>query len=389
MKIKNLNSYKPKSKRYTVALGEGLFLRVNPSGLKSWVLRVYLVGTVRDITLGHYPDLNLIQARQLAHLKRNELNAAPSKGLNFNDAYSLWKRKKRGVIVSYGDEKARIDTHLLPYLKNTPLEQITAPLALNVLIKLDKKLPTLKRCLMRLNEILDLAVCSGLLEHNPCRRLSKVFAQHTPIHRPYIKACELPNLFKELEGRPLWFHGFLIWAIYCGLRPVECVSIRREWIDGNTLNLPESIMKKRRPHRVPLPEVIQKLLSIVLNLRTYKRSHYVFAFGHGGKAVNKQILSKWLLSTSFKGRLCHHGLRATLRTWLHDSGCPFEVAEDALAHLSINQTERAYIRSDFLEQRRPFMEKWAVLVISSYCASCADNSIAKPLIDALKPYLTD
>lgn len=379
---KTLKNLKPKARRYTLACGEGLFLRVHPSGVKSWVLRCYLRGLVRDVTLGHHPELTLIQARQAAHLKRQELEVKPSKGLTFNDALRLWKAKKKGRIVSYEDELARIDAYLTPTLGKVELEAITAPVALNLLLKLESKLPTLRRVLMRLNEILDLAVCAGLLQANPCRKLSKVFASHAPVHRPYIPAHELGRVFSELAGKPLWFHAYVLLAIYTMLRPKELSSIRRAWIVGDTLTMPPEAMKKRRQHRVPLCPEAQALIALLRSESRHKRSPYLLPFGRGGKPINKQHLSKWLLSTPLKGKLCHHGLRATGRTWLRDAGVPHEVAEDALAHLSISQTERAYLRGDFLEQRRPVMQDWWNYIYKMYCAHCAPLPGIDPPSDA-------
>lgn len=380
---KYLLKLKPKATRYTVAVGESLFLRVHPSGVKSWVLRAYLRGgIVRDVTLGRYPDLSLIQARQSAHLKRAELQAKPSQGLTLNDSLRLWKSKKKGHIVSYDDELARINTYLVPKLGKLPLEDITAPVALNLLMELDDKLPTLRRVLMRLNEILDLAVCAGLITSNPCRRLSKVFAQHTPHHRPYIPADELGRLFEPLKECQVWFHCYVLLAVYTLLRPGELSALRREWIDRDVLTIPPEYMKKRRQHRVPLcPEVLQ-LISVLRTQSRHKRSPYLLPFGRGGKPINKQHLSKWLLHTPLKGKLCHHGLRATGRTWMRDQGVAHEVAEDAIAHVTMTQTERAYIRGDFLEQRRPVMQQWWIYIYAIFCAHCAPLPGLEPPKDA-------
>lgn len=374
MKIndKYLKNLEVRSKRYTVAVGDSLFLRVTPKGCKSWVLRYAKFNKVIDITLGHFPNVTLQQARQLAHLKREELKIKPSKSLNFNDAFNLWKRKKKGRIKSYEDECARIEKHLLPYLKNVQLENITAPLALNIIIKLDKKLPTLKRILMRLNEILNLAVCAGLLNSNPCLKLSRVFAVHTPKNRPYIPAEKLHVLFNELniKNSPFWFHLYLLFHVWSMLRPVEVVSIKWSYINDNVLTLPSEVMKKGRPHRVPLPPKVLKLLELIKKERKHK-SPYIFPFGRGSRPLNKQYLSKWLLNSSLKGSLCAHGLRATGRTWLRDQNIRYEVAEDCLAHLVGSATERAYLRGDFLAQRTSVMELYFNYVYAQYCAVCA------------------
>ena len=46
--------------------GSGLYLRVKPSGAKSWVLRVQHMGKREDIGLGGYPLVTLATAREKA-----------------------------------------------------------------------------------------------------------------------------------------------------------------------------------------------------------------------------------------------------------------------------------------------------------------------------------
>lgn len=107
------------------------------------------------------------------------------------------------------------------------------------------------------------------------------------------------------------------------------------------------------------PEVLA-MLNFAKTLRKH-RSAYIWCFGRSNHPINKQCLSKWLNSTSLNGKLCHHGLRATGRTWLRDTNVPHEVAEDCLAHLSGSATERAYLRGDYLEQRKPIMQNGGII----------------------------
>lgn len=365
---KKVNKLNSKAKRYTVALGESLFLRIYPSGCKSFVLRCAIGGKVRDFTLGNFPEISVKQALQKAHLKREELKVKPSVGITLNDAFKLWKSKKK-KLSSYYDECQRIERHLLPDLGKLPLEKITAPVAFNHLLKIQKTLPTLRRILMRLNEMLDLAVYAGLLENNPCRGLSRAFAQHQAVNRPFIPAARIGELFSACKDCDEWFRLYVLWAVYSLLRPVECASIKWSWIDKDTLTLPAEIMKKRREHRVPVCPEILKLLRRVKELRKH-RSVYIWAFGRGGHVINKQHLTKWLCTTALKGQLCHHGLRATGRTWMRDQGIAHEVAEDALAHLSGSITERAYLRGDYLEQRREVMQGWWNYIYAEFCKFC-------------------
>jgi integrase len=58
-----------------------------------------------------------------------------------------------------------------------------------------------------------------------------------------------------------------------------------------------------------------------------------------------------------------HGFRSSLRVWLSEqTDAPFEVAEAMLAHIVGNSVTRAYQRSDFLDQRKALLERWAEYV---------------------------
>ena len=59
-----------------------------------------------------------------------------------------------------------------------------------------------------------------------------------------------------------------------------------------------------------------------------------------------------------------HGFRSSLRTWLAEAtDAPHEVAETMLGHVTGSAVERAYRRTDFLEQRRVLMERWGNHVV--------------------------
>jgi integrase len=55
-----------------------------------------------------------------------------------------------------------------------------------------------------------------------------------------------------------------------------------------------------------------------------------------------------------------HGFRSSLRTWLADcTDAPHEVCETVLAHKSGTAVQMSYRRTDFLEQRKVLMDRWA------------------------------
>lgn len=165
-----------------------------------------------------------------------------------------------------------------------------------------------------------------------------------------------------------------LWSLASMLRPGETAKLRKEWIDGDTLSIPASEMKKGRLHRVPLTPFMRLLLAKEATLSPHPRSSYVFAGRDPSSHISSQALAKYLHGTTLAGKLVAHGLRSMARCWMADMGTPFEVAEACLSHVSGSQVSRAYQRSDYLDARRAVMQAW-----SDYLEHCAQGAGMLPL----------
>ena len=346
-------------------------MKVQPTGTKSFVLRISQDGKVRDHFLGHFPSLTLAQARQLARRKKKEVGQTPPPGYTLRDAFKLWCGLKRGRIVSYQDEKRRLERYLITPIGSRQLDEITAPLVIHTVKGLDKagKRATLKRVLMRTREILDLAVCAGFIEHNPIERVSRVFAPPIVTPMPSVHWRELPAVMRVIAEAPRRIQVLFLFQLATMLRPGEAAAVRKDWIEDNTLVIPASAMKKGREHRVPLTPFILALIEEEQRLSPHPRAGFVFSGRKAGSHVSTQALAKHLHGTELRGRLVAHGLRSIARSWAADTGVAFEVAEACLSHVVGSQVSRAYQRSDFLEARRAVMEAW-----SSHVAHCAESA---------------
>lgn len=278
----------------------------------------------------------------------------------FRDIYEcIWLPKKRSTIVSWRQEAVRIERVLLPALGDKPIKDISPTMVMTAIADYEHKIPTLQRLCMRVNEIINFALCADIVDRNRCAKLRVIYPHKKTEHLAYLPASELCRLFLLLnkEKVPAWFKLFVIYHIYAMARPNESASLKWEYIKGDVITLPATLMKGKREHRIWLCPQMHELLKGVYALSQYKND-YVFPFGRGGKHINKQHIAKWLQHSVLAGQVTAHGLRATGRTWLRDVGCPAEIAEDFLAHVYGSPTERAYIRTDFLEQRKPYYQKW-------------------------------
>lgn len=368
---KRIAALKPREKRYAVSDGHGLTMKVQPTGTKSWVLRLSVNGRVTDIVLGHWPEVSLMQARQIARRKRKEVGQEPPRGYVLRDAWRLWKNLKCGRIVSYQDEKRRMERYVIGPLGNRQIDEITAPLVIQTVKSIEAAghQATLKRVLMRTREVMDLAVCAGYIQHNAIDRVSRVFAAPIVTPMPSVHWRELPYVMEIVKSAPYRTQLLFLWACLSLLRPIETVKVRWDWIDGDTLVIPASEMKKSREHRVPLLPEMQSVFAAAAKLSPHPRSPFIWAGRSSGSHMSAQTLAKFLHDTPLKGRLVAHGIRSIGRCWFADHDANFEASEACLSHVSGSAVSRAYQRSDYLVQRRKLMADWTMFVVE--CAQRA------------------
>lgn len=368
---KKIDSLKPGASRYSIADSGGLTLRVQPSGRKIWYLRSSVAGRVVDKKLGNFPDLSLMQARQKARRLRKEIGLEPPRGYCLRDAFRLWCRLKKPQIVSYQDERRRLERYIVKPLGGRQLDEITAPLVIRAVMPLEQagKRATLKRVLMRLREVLDLAVCAGYIEHNPLARVSRVFAPPTVTPMPAVGWKDLPEVMRVMADAPERMQILFLFSLCSMLRPSENAKLEKSWIHDDVIEIPAEHMKKRKAFRLPLTGFMRELLEREAALSPHPRCAFVFAARVTGRHISAQALAKHLHSTELKGRLVAHGLRSIARSWLADAQVPYEVAETCLSHDVGSLVSRAYQRSDYFDARRSIMERWSEHVRA--CARCA------------------
>jgi len=367
---RQIERLKPKEKRFTIADGSGLALRVHPSGVKSWVLRYSRQGRVKDISLGHWPEVSLMAARARARAEKKSLGIKPPEGFTLNDAFRLWKGLKKGKIVSYDAEKRMIESYIIAELGGRQLDELTAPVVIEHMKRIEKRgiQATVKRLIMRLREMLNLAVCAGYIDANPCASVSKLFAPPKVTPMLSVSWTQLPEVMQIVNDSdaPERTKRLFKIQLLLMLRPNEAAGLRWAWFNANrtVLIIPGECMKNGKDHRVPVPAYAAQILAA--QKRTTGRSKFVFPSRIAGQALSSQTVAKFLAKTPLRGRLVAHGLRSLARSWLADHAAPYEVAELCLAHTVGSQVSRAYQRSDMIEKRRQFMDAWSLFV--SQCA---------------------
>lgn len=112
--------------------------------------------------------------------------------------------------------------------------------------------------------------------------------------------------------------------------------------------------------RVPLSEQAIKVIKMVMVYKKHIENEYLFENRvHKLEPINASTLNAHFKRNGLKGLQTAHGLRAIGRTWLEQQDIKFEVAEACLSHFVGSNTVKAYRRTDYLEERKEVMQKWA------------------------------
>ncbi|EJL6822818.1 tyrosine-type recombinase/integrase [Vibrio cholerae] len=374
---------KAKEKEYYLVDGQGLKLRVLPSGSKQWLFNYYRPtnGKRANLNLGRFPDVSLVQARK-ASLNAKELIA---QGIDPQDerkcqqqahkeihehtfanvAKDWFAIKQHDVTPDYAlDIWRSLELHIFPHISDKPVKAITAPEIIELLKPIEAKgsLETVKRLAQRLNEVMNFATNCGLIQANPLTGIKAAFKKPKKENMAALTPAELPELMGALANASIkrTTRCLIEWQLHTMTRPAEASGARWDEINWKekVWTIPANRMKKRREHRIPLTEQMLALLEVMKPISGHR--DFVFPSDRDPKKpCNSQTANMALKRMGFAGRLVSHGLRSLASTTLNEQGFDPDLVEAALAHVDDNQVRSAYNRTDYLERRKPMMCWWS------------------------------
>jgi integrase len=366
--------------------GNGLFFKVAGQGKAYWTFRYSLGGKESETSLGPYPEMSLDQAR-IRHL---ELRAAVAKKID--PVGERRKGDKAPVLTPSGaptfghcadqfiglHEKgwknarhhaqwvATLKTYVAP-IRSKPVNEITTADVLACLQPIwNEKPETASRLRGRIEAVIASAQVDGWIPEdrpNPARWknwLDRKLPQPKKLgsrgHHPSMPYAELPVFMAKLAETPGVAALALRITILTCARTGEALGMTwDEVIDKAIWRVPASRMKMGREHEVPLSD---QALAILRDLKSGPGNNpHVFP-GRPMRSLSNMAMSMMLRRLGH-GDVTVHGFRSAARSWMADTGVPFEVAEACLAHTVGNAVVQAYQRSSMLELRRPVLQKWA------------------------------
>jgi integrase len=374
--------------------GGGLYLIVDRSGAKRWLLRTVALGKRCDIGLGGLDLYSLRdardKARELRRLAREGGDPLAARRLERGGALTFeqaarqihgnrqdgWRNKKHRA-----QWLATLVTYAFPVIGSKRIDRIATPDVLMVLSPIWSSRPeTARRVRQRIRAVLDWATAAGLRHgENPVEGVNKGLPvqQDRPQHHAAMLPTDVPGFVQDLHGATAKAAAklaseFLVLTV-CRTGEVLGAKWPEFDLENKLWTIPAERMKGKRPHRVPLPARALAILEEAKHLSD--GTGYVFPGRRRGDPLSQMALLQ-LMRRMGRAEV-PHGFRSTFRDWAAEkTPFPREVAEAALAHTVRNKVEAAYLRTDHLERRRDLMEAWA-----AWCVPAGGNVVNLPLFE--------
>ena len=359
--------------------GNGLYLKVLPSGNKSWICRVRhpLTKQLIDRKLGSPPNLSLRAARSMCVRERVAiLDSGGSPRGGVKEAPKLF----RGYALEYIERRSpewsnakhasqwtnTLTTYAFPVIGSVALSDITTQHIKAVLDPIwTTKTETASRVRQRIEAILDAAITEELCQSNPARwkgHLSNLYPNPSKVspvrHQPAMPYSDVPAFVRRLQARDSISARALEFLILSACRQSEVRLITWSEVDleARLWTIPANRMKARRVHRVPLTERMVEILNEVGS-----GSDFVFAINN--KPLSSNVF-RALMKRMKVDQYVPHGFRSSFRDWAAEvsTGHAWDTIELALAHSVANKTEAAYRRGDQITKRHHLLSEWVLFL---------------------------
>lgn len=389
-----------------VADGGGLTLEAQPGGAGWWRLRYYVASKANRLSLGTYPAVTLAQARQRrlearqglaqgrdpAVAKKGALRAAkaaaeaaalqaqgkPAPG-TFEAVAREWLTTVHEVKVSAGHAertRIRLEQDAFPWLGRRPLGDIEPPELLAVIRKVEARgaIETAHRLKDACGQVFRFGIAAGYCQRNPAADLRDALRPVPTRHHAAIvdpkQAGELLRAMGDYAGHPVTRAALALSALLF-LRPGELRQLEWAWVDleAAVITIPGALMKRKKadkangaPHIVPLAPQAVAIFRDLHALTGGEGRRYCFPSLHTGeRPMSENTVNVALRRMGFdRETATAHGFRAMARTLAAERlGIAPEVIEAQLAHAVGDSLGRAYNRTQFMDQRRELMTKWA------------------------------
>lgn len=391
---KAVEAAKPGSSRQEIPdpAFSGLYLIVQPSGVKSWALRYRWAGRTSKLTLGRWPLMGVADARAAATeaVDKIEHGRDPSAEKKATRAArreaELTERDKVKTLVEQYDRRhlstlksgrtvrRELDRHVVAAWGERNINDIQRRDIIDLLdaIADSGRVVSANRVRAYLNKFLNWCVERDIIPMSPATGVKPVAKEVSRDRvlsddeiRWFWRAC-------EMVGQPWGPMGKML--LLTGQRLGEVAGVSDGELAGDVWSLPANRTKNGRVHDVPLTQAVRDLLEGVDRIAGTAGLYHtttgrtpLSGFNRGRQQLADRMVTVASDEAGQAIEIPHwtfHDLRRTAATGMARLGIPVRVTEAVLNHVSGTGggIVAVYQRHDYAEEKRSALDAWAGLV---------------------------
>ena len=373
--------------------GGGLYLEITPTGGKVFRLKYRIDGKEKTFTIGKYPTVSLVEARQAAENARRLLVS----GQDPSEAKQQEKRERQAAALNTFESIARrwhtdnlhrwkenhaarvisdFEKDVFPAIGEIQITEISVSDVKAVISAIIARGATVTAEKVRqwIGAVYQYAAMLEITDRNPAAVLRGHFEQAKTDHRPALPREELTEFFHRLILAEIEPQNriALILNMLTFLRSTELRGGQWNEIDFDAAmwTVPAQRMKHEKtapkpPHAVPLADWTLELLAELKKLT----GNTPFLFPSRTKTdgfISDATISRIIERMGYKGRVTPHGFRSLASSVLNEQGFNPDAIERQLAHIENNKIRAAYNRADYLNERKEFMQWYSDFLRERY-----------------------
>lgn len=381
-----IKNAKPKEKEYKLSDGDGLILVVRPNGNKIFRYRCRLNGADKTFTIGEYPTVSLLEARQA----KFEIKEKLFKGISLDEQKSNKKEKTLNLVfdewlkvvkvswqdVTYEKVLGVYNKNFRNYCGETPIKDLKRKDIIKDIERIQERgaNQTAERIITQLNRVFKYAVTKEYVEHNIIADIDKrsIIQSHKKQHFSAITdPIKLKQLINDINNyRNIFAHDLgtaiaLEISPFLVLRPANLRGLKKDWIDfeKKCIYIPAPFMKMKEDFIMPINDYIIEKLKEAIKI-DFTNSEYIFpSIRDKNRSISDNTLRACLQRMGYAEIHTIHGFRSSFSTNMHilryEHGFETDIIESCLAHQDTNKIRAAYNRTEvykYLDEKRALMD---------------------------------
>jgi integrase len=285
------------------------------------------------------------------------------------EAYYTVKRESLSNAKHRAQWQSTMGVYVFPSIGDRLVAEVTASEVIAVLTPIWFEKPeTAKRVLQRIEAVFKSAIVRGYRKTaSPCIGVAQELGtrHRTVTNHRALPYAEVPSFLESLRTCKSWPATRLAfeWLVLTASRSGETRLAKWQEINEQAAlwTIPGERMKAKRPHACRCNRVASR--SIPRPLRSVfpsEPSDLLLPSSKAGAPLSDMTLTKVLREMGLGDRATVHGFRSSFKVWSAEiARVRDEVSEAALAHVIPEKVRAAYLRTQFLDERKPLMAAWA------------------------------